>query len=124
MSRSCYTWGNWMLAFLILFSTSMFLLEKRMNTIAGRYKVVCKVVEKTTAGTRTKRVKINYAGKDFQIDSDSLFYETNIGENVQLLYFSPFSIFMIPGEVRYFHFFLFSLAFSFLLKLLMFFGKK
>lgn len=108
--------ANYIIAIFVLYSLVMFILEKRMNRNIAKYEVSCKVIDKTTAGTRTKRVHVEYFNKMYSIDSDYLYNTTNVGQKIKLLFFPPLEIFMIPNEKNYFDLFWISFLIACILK--------
>ncbi len=112
---------NFILIGFVLYALSMFLLEKRMNKDISKYEVSCKVIEKTVAGTRTKRTTIEYNQSKYKIDSDRLYYDSQIGDTVRLLYYKELNSFMIPNDNKYYELFLISLVVGVLFKFLLYF---
>lgn len=111
---------NFILTAFVLYALSMFLIERRMNRNIIKYEVACKVIEKTVAGTRTKRTIIEYQHSQYKIDSDNLYYKVEVGNTVKLLYFKSLDLIMIPNDNKYFELFLTSLFMGILFKLLLY----
>jgi hypothetical protein len=94
------------------------MIEMRMNAQPEKYMVSSKVVDKTVAGTRTKRTTFQYNNSTYSIDSAPLYNNHDIGDSVKLLYFPLLDIVMIPGDDFYFDVLCISLVLGCFVKLL------